>query len=348
MAVFIIAEIGVNHNGDVNVAEELVRTAKQCGADAVKFQSFDSSELVSPSAKKAAYQVKGSGAGSQLEMLRKLELSKADHFRLKETCDRVGIEFMSTPFNSAFASFLVDVGIKRIKVPSGEITNYLFLKQLARLGLPMILSTGMATMDEVRAARDLIGREWAATFPTFSLDEYLTILHCTSSYPAEMKDLNLRAILSLHDELGVPVGYSDHSMGSIASFTAVAFGAQVIEKHITFDRTQSGPDHSASMEPSEFADMVRQIRDLETALGSGLKVPVDGELEMLEVARRGIKSTRFLPAGTVISSKDIVSLRPAVGITAEHFEALIGRQVVTDIASGAAINWSDLANEGFS
>ena len=345
MSVFIIAEVGVNHNGNMKHAEKLIKVAADCGADAVKFQSFTASKLASQSAKKANYQVQSTGEGSQVEMLRRLELSQKAHEQLWEMCEQYSIEFMSTPFDFEAAKFLVSLGVKRLKIPSGELTNHPFLEQLASFGLPLLLSTGMSTMEEVRDAVSVIEIASKAASGRKLSSGALTVMHCTSLYPAPMKTLNLRAIASMVAEFSLPVGYSDHSTGILAAPLAVTLGAQVIEKHITLDRHQTGPDHAASLDPKDFRLFVKGIRETELALGSAVKAPVEGELEMREVARRGIKLTRPVRKGAMLVGEDLTLLRPALGVSAEHYQKILGRRVSKDLSPGDSLMWSDLENK---
>lgn len=331
MSVLFIAEAGVNHNGSLDRALAMVEAAAKAGADAIKFQTFSAEKLVSPLARKADYQARETGEGGQFEMLKALELSEDDHRALFARCAEAGIEFMSTPFDSEAVDFLVALGMKRLKVPSGEITNIPFLKHLAAKRLPVILSTGMADMDEIDEA--------AALFDPAQL----TILHCTSNYPASPADVNLRAMASIATHTGLPVGYSDHTLGLAVSTAAVAMGAVVIEKHFTLDRGLSGPDHSASLEPEELAALLRQVRDVEAALGSEIKAPTASELPVRDVARRSVCMTRDLAAGEGISADDLVLLRPGTGIAPKHLDELPGRTLSRAIAAGTPLQWDDLA-----
>lgn len=339
MSTFIIAEAGVNHNGQDHLAYALVDAAADAGADAVKFQTFSADKVVQKSAAKAKYQQEATGEGSQYEMLKKLEMSHDLHRGLFAYCARRGIEFMSTPFDAESADFLVDLGMSRIKIPSGEITNHVFLRHLSRKGLPLILSTGMATMDEIVDAVSVLRKHWAGAR---NLDECLTILHCTSNYPTAPENANLRAMQSIAVSTGLPVGYSDHTLGIAVCPAAVALGATVVEKHFTLDRTMEGPDHKASLEPSELKTMVEQVRVVEAALGSADKSPTDSEQEMRVLARRSIAATRNLPAGTILAASDMAMLRPAVGILPRHHDSLIGRVLKRPVTDGQALQWDDI------
>jgi N,N'-diacetyllegionaminate synthase len=265
MRTFIIAEAGVNHNGDEKLATALVEAAAKSGADAVKFQTFSADKLTRKGAEKAEYQEQATGEGDQHGMLKALEMSENLHRRLFAHCSELGIEFMSTAFDEESLDFLIELGIKRIKVPSGEITNAPLLRHMAKKGLPLIVSTGMAALDEVVAAVDIIRAARAAHGFVEPLVEKVTILHCTSNYPTDSADVNLRAMNTLARTTGLPVGYSDHTLGLAVSTAAVALGATVIEKHFTLDAGLPGPDHKASLEPDQLCALVQQIRDVEAA-----------------------------------------------------------------------------------
>ena len=339
MATFIIAEAGVNHNGEDDLAYKLVDAAVAAGADAVKFQTFSAAKVVQKSAEKAAYQKHATGEGSQFEMLSKLEMSHELHRGLMAYCDKHGIEFMSTPFDEESADFLKAEGMKRIKIPSGEITNHVFLRHLSGLGLPMILSTGMATIEEITEAVETLRVHWGGEG---AVDEALTVLHCTSNYPTAPENVNLRAMGSIAQATGLPVGYSDYTLGIAVCPAAVAMGATILEKHFTLDRTMDGPDHKASLEPDELKAMVDQVRLIEQALGSDHKGPTESEQEMRILARRSIAAARDLPAGTVLQASDLLMLRPAKGILPRDYDAVIGRTTVHPVAGGTSLNWSDL------
>jgi N,N'-diacetyllegionaminate synthase len=339
--VFVIAEAGVNHNGDAERALQMIDVAAEAGADAVKFQTFSADRLAGPTAAKAEYQQRETGDGGQHDMLKALEMSDELHRRLFERCTARGIEFMSTPFDEQAADFLVSLGMQRLKVPSGEVVNHPFLRHLAAKRLPMIVSTGMATMDEVTEAVDLIGRCWGESPP--AADVPLTVLHCTSNYPAAPADVNLRAMTSMGDALRVPVGYSDHTLGATVAIAAVARGACVLEKHFTLDRSLPGPDHRASLDPAELKALVASIREVEVALGSDVKAPTPAELAVRAVARRSITASRDLAPGETIGASDVALLRPATGIPPKHLDEVIGRRIATAVAAGTPLRWDDLA-----
>jgi N,N'-diacetyllegionaminate synthase len=336
---FIIAEAGVNHNGDLDRALAMVDAAKAFGADAVKFQTFTTENVMTRSAEKAEYQKRQTGEGSQFDMVKKLELDEAAHRAIVRRCDEIGIEFMSTAFDTGSHELLLGLGIKRIKIPSGEITNWPFIRDLLRADLPIILSTGMATMDEIDDTVAFIGRVRAENGFATPLQQCLTILHCTSNYPADFSDVNLRAMCSIAEHCSMPVGYSDHTLGTAVSTAAVALGATIIEKHFTLDKNLPGPDHAASIEPDEFAAMVAQIRAVELAMGSPVKAPADAELGVRAVARRSITSARDLAAGTELASSDLVMMRPGTGISPRELETLIGRRLKVSVTQHTALSW---------
>lgn len=313
---FIIAEAGVNHNGKIELAEKLVDTAKSAGADAVKFQTFRADSLVSVGAPLAEYQRGRSGGSSQLEMIRALELSEQDHKLLLKRCARAGIEFMSTPFDEESADMLARLGVKRFKAPSGEITNKRLLEHLAAKGKPLILSTGMSTLAEVKRAVGWILKKRRVP---------LTVLHCVTEYPAPASQVNLRAMDTLRDALRLPIGYSDHTLGADIAVAAAARGAVVLEKHLTLDRSLPGPDHAASLEPDEFARMVTAIRLVESALGDGVKRPAPCELKNIFVARRGLVAARDLPRGHRLAKGDVSAKRPATGLAPELIDRVAGK-----------------------
>lgn len=344
MSVFVIAEAGVNHNGDAEHALEMVDVAARAGADAIKFQTFSADKLVSHQAEKAEYQKRETGEGGQHAMLKALEMSDALHEALVARCARANIEFMSTPFDEDAADMLVALGIRRIKVPSGEITNHPFLRHLAGKDLPLIVSTGMATLAEIVDALAVIGRAREAHGLAAPLEEVVTVLHCTSNYPAEPGDVNLRAMQTIAVETGMPVGYSDHTLGLAVSTAAVAMGAQIVEKHFTLDRTLPGPDHRASLTPGELNRLIAQIRTVEAALGSPVKAPTDAELPVRAVARRSVAAARDLSAGTMLTRGDVTLLRPGTGIAPTHIDEIGGRTLARAIAQGTPLTWDDLAS----
>lgn len=340
--VFVIAEAGVNHNGDENLAMALVDTAAKCGANAVKFQTFTAEKLVRPGAEKAEYQKRETGIGDQYSMLKALEISDDLHRRLVARCHALGIEFMSTPFDEDAVDFLLSLGMKRIKVPSGEITNEPFLRYIAAKGVPMIVSTGMADMSEIHRMVEIIDVTRRANGYSEPLADVLTILHCTSNYPALCRDVNLRAMRSIATETGLPIGYSDHTLGIAVSTAAVALGATVIEKHFTLDRNMPGPDHKASLTPEELAQLISQIHDVEQALGSALKQPNPSELPVRELVRRSVTLVNSVRAGNPIERGDIALLRPGNGIPSRDIDAVVGKIILKDMEAGTTLRWQDL------
>lgn len=339
---YIIAEAGVNHNGSEEMARQLIDAAVVAGADAVKFQTFKAETLVTRKAKKAAYQQRQTGEGEQFAMLKALELSAEAHQRLADYCDGQGIEFLSTPFDEASADFLIELGCRRLKIPSGELTNTPFLRFLATKGLPMILSTGMATLDEVGEAVNLIATVREESGLGESLAQVLTLLHCTSNYPTPPEDVNLRAMQTLADSFSLPVGYSDHTAGTFVAPLARALGAVVFEKHFTLDRSLPGPDHAASLEPDELKQMVRAIRDTDILLGSPEKRPSEAELEVRIAARRSVTLAQDLPAGTVLQPQMLTLMRPGNGIAPAALDSLSGRRLCHAMAQGETLQWEDL------
>lgn len=331
----VIAEAGVNHNGDLGRAREMVRAAAETGADYVKFQAFRAQGLVSHKAATAAYQEANAGARDQLSLLRELELSIEDFAILAKECRHARIGFLVTPFEIEMVPPLVAMGMDRIKIPSGEITNEPMLHDLARFRLPIILSTGMTTLDEVEAALTILTEAGAGD---------ITVLHCTSLYPAPSESLNLRAMTTMARHFGRPVGYSDHSLGDTAAIAAVALGATVIEKHFTLDRSLPGPDHRASLEPGEFAGMVRKLHDTVSMLGDGEKRPVGEEIATASLVRRSWHARRELRSGTDLAASDLVLKRPAHGLPPSA--PPIGRRLANNIEADAPIRQSDLEGDG--
>lgn len=330
--IFIIAEAGVNHNGDLELAKKLVDAAVEAGADAVKFQTFKAEEVVTPGAERAQYQ-KDNMPGkdeSQLEMIKRLELSYAQFRELYAYCRQKGIIFLSSPFDPESIDFLAELGVPYFKIPSGEITNYPFLRRIAGKKRPVILSTGMATLGEVEGALQVL-REAGA--------KDITLLHCTTNYPALLEEVNLRAMLTMKQAFALPVGYSDHTMGIAVPIAAAALGAEVIEKHLTLDRNLPGPDHSASLEPGEFKEMVVAIRQVEKSLGDGIKRPAPGELAVMPAARRSLVAARDIAAGEMITESCLTARRPGTGIPPNFWDVVVGRQARRDIAAGSILSW---------
>ena len=334
---FIIAEAGVNHNGSIQVARELVDVAVKAYADAVKFQTFKPEKVCAPSAPKATYQLQSTGGDeSQLEMGKKLELPFEAFRQLQVYCKSKDLLFLSTAFDYESVDFLAELSVPAFKIPSGEITNLPFVDYIARKGRPLIVSTGMSTLDEVSKAVETI----CATG-----NQQLVLLQCVSNYPAQPSSVNLRAMQTLAETFGVPVGYSDHTTGTEIASAAVALGACVIEKHFTISRDLPGPDHRASLEPDELATMVRNIRNVEAALGDGNKQPVLEEANTAAVARRSLVAARYIPAGTVLTEELIAILRPGTGLPPAMRRQLIGRRVRRDIETGTLLSLEMMASE---
>lgn len=334
--VFVIAEAGVNHDGELARALALCDAARAAGADAVKFQTFRAEDLAVPGAPTAAYQQRQTGEQDQFAMLRKLELTREQHERIRDHCAAIGIEFFSTPFSLAAVDLLVALGVRRMKLPSGELTHRALVEHACATGLPVLLSTGMATLAEVEEAL-----RWARAVRG-SLDG-VTVLHCTSAYPAPDAALNLRAIATMRDALQLPIGYSDHSTGIEAALAATSLGATVIEKHLTLDRTLPGPDHAASLEPQEFAAMVRGIRRIGAMLGDGAKAPQPEERDAARVARRSIVAAVDIPAGATLQSGMLACRRPATGIAPGEWDRVLGATARSAIAAGSVLQWEQLA-----
>lgn len=352
--VFIIAEAGVNHDGSVDDACRLVDVAADAGADAVKFQTFTAEAALTTRALKADYQVQNTGqGGNQLDMVRKLELSHADHARIIERCRARGIAFMSTAFDMDSLAFLAGLDMPAVKIPSGDLTWGSMLLAASRLGKPLYVSTGMATLDEVRealaviafaltregcpASRDEAKAAFNSAAGQAALRDRVTLLHCTTQYPAPMRAVNLRAMTTLADAFGLRVGYSDHTLGLTVPVAAVARGATVIEKHFTLSRDREGPDHAASLEPHELAQMVAAIRDVETALGSPEKAPATDELGNREIARRSLVAARAIATGEVLDDDNVTAKRPADGLSPMEWWALAGRPASRAYAPDEAI-----------
>lgn len=326
MRTLIIAEAGVNHNGDIEMAKQLVASAAAAGADLVKFQSFVASKIISADAPKADYQKQTTGTGeSQYEMVRKLELSRRDHEVLIAECQRHNIGFFSTAFDAESFDMLVELGLDRIKVPSGELTNLPLLRYMTGLGKPVILSTGMASMGDIEAALEVVELNGTPR-------DLVTVLHCTTEYPAPMDEVNLRAMVSIKHAFGVNVGYSDHTRGIEIPLAAVALGATVIEKHFTLDRNLPGPDHQASLEPHELKAMVDGIRNIERALGDGIKRASQSEIKNRAIARKSLVASRPIRAGEVFSADNLTAKRPGTGISPMRWDDVIGRQARRDFA----------------
>ncbi|HEY0432576.1 MAG TPA: N-acetylneuraminate synthase [Chitinophagaceae bacterium] len=336
--VIIIAEAGVNHNGKLSIAKKLIDVAAKAGADFVKFQSFKAKRLAGKSAGQAAYQEKNTGKKeSQLQMLGRLELSDKDHRKLLAHCEKRKIAFLSTPFDQESIRLLVSLGVSLGKIPSGEITNLPYLRQMAASFPQIVLSTGMSTMQEVRDALQVLESAGRA-------NDDITVLHCTTEYPTPMTEVNLRAMVTMREQLGVKTGYSDHTKGIEVATAAVALGATLIEKHFTLDRKMEGPDHKASLEPRELKEMITAIRNIEKAMGNGEKKPVPSELANIAVARKSLMAARDLPAGHRLTAVDIAIKRPGTGITPMRLPDVIGKTLARAVNEDELFSPKDFAS----
>jgi N-acetylneuraminate synthase len=331
---YIIAEAGVNHNGDIGLAKQLIDAAKDSGSDAVKFQTFKAEEVVCQKAKKARYQIDNTGnLESQYDMIKSLELSYEDFKELKKYADNKGITFLSTPFDCHSADFLDELEIPLFKIPSGDITNIPLLEHIGKKQKPVILSTGMSTLGEVEEAVEALKR---------SGNKDITLLHCTTSYPAPMESINLSAMETLSYAFKFPVGYSDHTEGITIPIAAVSLGATVIEKHFTIDKNLPGPDHKASLNPDELNSMVKAIRDVEIAMGNGIKTPTEAEKENITLARKSIVAKIDVSSGNKIKRDELSIKRPGSGIAPKYIGELVGQIVKKNIEKDQIIKWSDL------
>lgn len=326
--VLIIAEAGVNHNGSIDIAKQLVDKAVEAGVDVIKFQTFKAEKLVSKSAKQAEYQKKNIGKktdDSQLNMLKKLELSEEDHQTLMDYCRKKGIQFFSTAFDLDSIDYLHSLNLGLWKIPSGEITNYPYIKKIAQYGEPVILSTGMCELDDVSAAMNALLKNGVKR-------EQITILHCNTEYPTPYEDVNLKAMLELQEQYQVNVGYSDHTRGIEVPIAAVALGATMIEKHFTLDRNMEGPDHKASLEPDELKAMVSAIRHIEQALGDGHKVVSPSEQKNIAIARKSIVAACNIKAGDTFTEDNMTVKRPGSGISPMRWEEVVGTKAKRDFS----------------
>ena len=316
--VCIIAEAGVNHNGSLEVAKKMAYVAKEAGADIVKFQTFNATDLVTSEAKMAPYQIGNMGIeSSQFHMLKELMLSRQEFIELKKYCEEIGIDFLSTPFDIGSIEFLEEIGCKKWKIPSGEITNYPYLLKIAKTGKPIIMSTGMCYLKDVTAALKVLRENMAGD---------VTLLHCTTDYPTQYDEVNLRAMLTMKNQTGLDVGYSDHTLGTEVAIAAVSLGATVIEKHFTLSRSMQGPDHKASLEPDEFKMLVKQIRNIERALGQDTKEVMVSERENLLIARKSIVAKRNIIMGETFSEFNLTTKRPGTGISPMRWLDIIGKK----------------------
>jgi N,N'-diacetyllegionaminate synthase len=322
--VFIIAEAGVNHNGDINIAKKLIDAASEAGADAVKFQTFKAKNIVSKNAKKAQYQKETTDKKeSQFEMIKKLELDVDAHKELMAYCKEKNIMFLSTPFDHDSIELLSELGLEIFKIPSGEITNLPYLRHIGSLNKKIILSTGMSTISEIDSALDIL-------INAGTKKQNITVLHTNTQYPTPMEDVNLKAMLTIRDRFDVACGYSDHTLGIEVDIAAAALGARVIEKHFTLDKNMQGPDHKASLEPNELKAMIKAIRNIESALGDGVKKPSKSETPNIKVARKSIVANRDIKNGEIFSEDNLAIKRPANGISPMKWDEIIGTKATKD------------------
>jgi len=342
MSVFIIAEAGVNHNGNIGMAYQLVDAAVEAGADAIKFQTFRADKLVTKTAKKANYQKESpDGNNFQYSMLKKLELSFEDHYKIFDYCKTKGIQFLSTAFDEVSMNFIIEnLGVETLKIPSGDITNGPLLLAHARTSKKIIISTGMASLDEIERAlgvmafgmmgmkspkEESLKKAYLSNEGQNLLRERVTLLHCTTEYPAPFEDINLNAIKTIKDAFGLPVGYSDHSEGIVIPVAAAALGATLLEKHFTLDKSLDGPDHKASLDPKELKTMVESVRIVESSMGDGIKEPQPSETYNLNVARKSIVAAKDISIGDIFTEKNLTVKRPGSGINPMDFWNLLGR-----------------------
>ncbi len=335
MKTIIIAEAGVNHNGNMEMAKQLIDVAADSGANYVKFQTFKTENLVSAVAKKAEYQTKTTNGDSQFEMLKKLELSVEQHHELIAYCKQKNIQFLSTAFDLESIDLLNSLGINLFKIPSGEITNLPYLKKIGALNKQVIVSTGMCVMSEIEDAIDVLVKAGTNRGG-------ISLLHCTTDYPTAMKDVNLNAMLAIQKKLNIPVGYSDHTLGIEVPISAVAMGAIIIEKHFTLDKNLPGPDHKASLEPVELKAMINAIRNIEKALGASEKQPSETEKKNMLVARKSIHLVKNLAKNHVITESDLIMKRPGDGISPMLLNQVIGKKLKSDLVTEHKLNWEDM------
>ena len=328
---FIIAEIGVNHNGSVELARKMIKSASECGVDAVKFQTFVSEELVIKDAKTADYQEKNTNESSQLDMLKKFELAFDDFYELKKYAEECGVIFLSSPFDFKSVDLLESLDVPAYKLGSGELNNFELIDYVQKTGKPIIISTGMATLEEIKETYDFIENK-----------ENLIVLHCITGYPTSFDEANLNFIKTLQYELDSPIGFSDHSQGIELPIAAVALGACVVEKHFTIDKTLEGPDHKASLNPKEFKAMVDAIRNVEVAMGDGIRKFSENELEIKKVARKSIIINEDISKGTIIEREMLTIKRPGTGIAPKEINNVVGKKINRDLSSGTLLKWDYL------
>lgn len=327
--IFIIAEAGVNHNGDIEIAKKLVDEAALAGTDAIKFQTFKAENLVCKNASKAEYQLETTNkAESQFDMLKKLELTPEMHVQLIEHCKKRNIMFLSTPFDIDSLHYLVVCGVDIIKIPSGEITNYPLLREVGKTGKKVILSSGMSTLEETESAVKVLTENGCMD---------ITVLHCNTEYPTPYQDVNLKAMLTIKERLGVGVGYSDHTRGIEIPIAAAALGAEVIEKHFTLDKKMEGPDHKASLEPDELQAMVKAIRNIELALGDGEKKPSESEKKNIDIARKSIVARCDISKGETYTEENLTTKRPGKGISPMRWNEIIGQKAIRNFSADELI-----------
>lgn len=336
--VSIIAEAGVNHNGDIKLAYQLIDVAHKAGADYIKFQTFIPDQLVSNTAQKAEYQNKSTSSGTQIEMLKKLALTHEQFGELSDYCKKTGIGFLSTGFDEKSVRFIDSLNVDYHKVPSGEITNLPYLRLIGSLGKKVILSTGMANVDEIRDAISVLCQN------ALTIDD-LIVLQCTTEYPAPLDEVNLSSMNSMRELFGVKTGFSDHTQGIEISVAAAAIGAVIIEKHFTISRDLQGPDHQASLEPHELESMISAIRNVEIAMGKGFKVPMPSEAKNIAAARRSIHLSKDLPKGHILEEGDLIMKRPGTGISPMVMEKVIGRQINNDYSKDTLLEWAHLSEQ---
>lgn len=336
---FIIAEAGVNHNGDVEIGRRLIDAAAKAGVDAIKFQSFITEELITPDTKMANYQIKSTGKqGTQFKMLKALELTADEQVELKAYCEDRGIIYLCTPYENKSIDMLDHMGVDAFKIASTDTTNIPFLRYIANIGRPVLLSTGMSTLGEVEQA--------IKTLRTGGLDGKIVVLHCTSEYPVPISEVNLRAILSMQEAFGCPVGFSDHTSDAIVSSWAVAVGACVIEKHFTLDHNMIGPDHKASIEPDELSILVENIRNLEVAMGDGVKRVMPSELQNKPLMQKSLVARRNISTGEIITPDNLMCKRPGFGLNPSWFDRVVGKRSAKNISMDevltlASVDWSE-------
>lgn len=337
MSVYIIAEAGVNHNGSLRIAKQMVDAAKQAGCDCIKFQTFNTDKIVTRQAQKAEYQIENThDSSSQYEMLKKLELSYQDFKILKDYCEEQKIDFLSTPFDEEAVELLEQLGVSQYKISSGEITNKPLIQCIAKNNKRVLMSTGMSDLKEVSEAISWIHQMG---------NKDIVLFHCTSNYPAPFSEVNMNSMLTLKNEFALPVGYSDHTEGNEISYMAVALGAVMIEKHFTLDRNMDGPDHKASLEPHELKQLCEGIRNIEKAFGDGVKAPAESEIGTLKAARKSLVFADDFMAGHLINRQDIVCKRPGTGIAPKYVECFLGKRIIRDCKKDELVSYEDIGEE---